>query len=608
MITARLRLLQTTDLHMHLLGYDYLIDRPAPAQGLTQLVPLITAARAECSATLLFDNGDFLQGNPLADQIARHGTTKGPHPIAQAFNTLQYDAIALGNHEFDYGLSFLSQALSDCAMPVVCANVRTSPTRNFVAPWTVIQRDVTASDGETYKLKIGVIGFVTPQLVDWNAHVLNGAVQTDDIIAAARSHLPGLQRAGADVVVALCHAGISDAPHHDGMENAALHLAALPGIDVVFAGHTHDRLPGPDFADLAETDADAATLHGKPAVMAAAYGRALGVVDLDLTLDPDGWQISGHHVELRNPDPATIAPTTLQSAAISRHVEPDHDRTLAKLREPICHTPRRLTSFFAALGHDDTAPLLAAAQIAATTQALGRTDFADLPVLATTSSYRAGGHNGPGNYVDIAPGPVTRRHVAAIAPFDNPIVGVLRRGWQLRNWLEQASRIFAVLTPGAADQTLIDPHVPSYHFDLIHGLRYRIDLTLPPRLDNDPARPARVRDISFQGQPLADDALFVVATTSYRAHGGGGVAVIPGQDMIYTSTRGLTQIMTDHLVAQGVPDVPPPGHLGFVPSPGTQAYFATNPLAVTINSPSPAVTPDPDAAVPHGFAAMRLTL
>ncbi len=607
MVTARLRLLETTDLHMHLLGYDYLSDGPALNQGLTQLVPLIEEARAEVATTLLFDNGDFLQGTPLADHLARQSAPGGPSPIAHAFNTLAYDAITLGNHEFDYGLPYLTSVLAGCDMPVVCSNVRTTPTRNYVAPWTVLTRDVTGSDGQSYPLKIGVIGFVTPQVVDWNSHALNGAIQTDDIIAAARSHLPALHRAGADVVVALCHAGISDAPRSASTENAALHLASLPGIDVVFAGHTHDRFPGPDFAGLAETDIENATLCGKPAVMAGAYGRALGVVDLDLTLDPDGWHIAGHHVELRNPDPKRVAPESAAQTAISRYVADDQSKVLAHLRTDICQTPRRLTSYFAAIGQDDTAPLLAAAQVAAITQALSGTDYADLPVLATTSPYRAGGHGGPGNYIDIPPGPLTRRDITAIIPFDNPMCGVLRRGWQIRNWLEQASRYYRVLARDAADRSMIDPQVPAYYFDQFHGLRYRMDLTVPPRLDDNPARPTRVRDITYDGKPLADDALFLVATTSYRAHGGGGLTVIPGQDIVYTSDLGLPQILINYLVANGVPATGPAPNLGFAASLQTPARFATAASARTITPPPPGVTLAPDAPLSPGFIGMDLT-
>ncbi|MEY1554117.1 5'-nucleotidase C-terminal domain-containing protein [Yoonia sp. R2331] len=609
MVTAQLRLLQTTDLHMHLLGYDYLADGPAPAQGLTELAPLIAAARDEGPATLLFDNGDFLQGNPVADHIARHGSAAAVHPMIAAFNTLDYDAITLGNHEFDYGLDFLMQALSDCTMPVVSANVRRTPTRNLVAPWTVLTRDVQGSDGQSHQLKIGVIGFVTPQVVNWDAHALGGAIQTDDILDAARSHLPALRRAGADVVVALCHAGISDAPYQQRMENAALHLAGLPGIDVVLAGHTHDRFPGPDFAGFAHADTDAATLHGKPGVMAASHGQALGVIDLDLLLDPDtGWRIDTHHCELRELADLPTLPATPASAAIARDVAADQDKTLAHLGQTICDTPRRLTSYFAAIGRDDTAPLVAAAQLLHMRTALAKTDFADLPLLATTSPYRAGGHGGPGNYIDVEPGPMARRHVAAIVPFENPICGVLRRGWQIRHWLENASRFYNVLKPGLPGQKLLDPAVPAYHFDQFHGLRYRIDLTTPPRDGDDPTRPARVRDITYEGAPLADDALFLVATSSYRAHGGGGLSPIPTQDVVYTSLLGLPDILIDCVANDGIPATPPVPNMGFLAQPGTGALFPASPATADIPLPCDRLSLLDRPADARGFRTMQLTL
>jgi len=169
---TKLRLIETTDLHMQLSGYDYLRDKPNPDRGLARLAPKITALRNEGIATLLLDNGDFLQGTPLADTAIADLKRGIPHPMIAALNLLEYDAITLGNHEFDYGLDALSLALKDCKIPVVSANVRTSPTAHLVQPWTIIDREVVCDDGTSETLRLGVIGLVTPQISDWNKHLL----------------------------------------------------------------------------------------------------------------------------------------------------------------------------------------------------------------------------------------------------------------------------------------------------------------------------------------------------------------------------------------------------------------------------------------------------
>lgn len=604
MTTARLRLLQTTDLHMHLLGYDYVTDRPDHRCGLIGLLPLIEQARGDGVATLLFDNGDFLQGNPLADHIARRDPTDDIHPIVQAFNDLRYDAITLGNHEFDYGLEYLSAVIGDFDMPVVCANARTGPTRTFVSPWTIRTLDIACDDGSTQTLRVGVIGFVTPQVVDWNAHVLNGALRTDDIVAAARSHVPALRRAGADIVVALCHAGISDRPAAARMENAALPLAALPGVDVIFAGHTHDIFPSAVFKDKTGVDADAATLLGKPAVMAGAYGEALGVIDLTLNNGPDGWMIEDHTVQIKRPGkPATH---TRAQQDLARRLRDDQSDTLADLRRPICTTPRPLTSYFAALGYDDTAALVADAQLDAATKALSDTEFADLPLLATTSPYRAGGHGGVLNYTDIPAGNIMMGHTAAIVPFNNPICVVLRHGWQIRQWLEQASTYFNTLIPGAHAQPLIDTSVPAYRFDTLHGLRYRYDLSAKPQLGDSQSYPSRVRDLTFDGRPLADDDLFAVVTSSYRAHGGGHHTSISPESIVWTSQTGLGDILNEHLRHNGVPEQPRPPNWTFAPLiPRTTVLF---PSADAEPPDMPGLHRTQEAQDADGFSTYALTL
>ena len=297
---AHLRLIQTTDLHLHVLGYDYFTDRALPGTGLARIATRIRALRASAGTSLLLDNGDFLQGTPLADWLAEEGRL-GPgelHPMFGAMNALGYDGGTLGNHDFNYGLPFLVNALAGAAFPVVCANVLTArgaaPAEDTTLqpPWTVLDREVTTGDGRTLPLRIGLIGFAPPQTREWEQFSVGPRIDTRDIVAAALGHLPALRAAGADIVVALAHSGIGDATHSPGMENAATALAALDGIDVVLAGHTHQRFPGPDIAPGPAVDPVAGTLAGKPAVMAGFDGAHFGLIDLVLDHGPQGWRIA----------------------------------------------------------------------------------------------------------------------------------------------------------------------------------------------------------------------------------------------------------------------------------------------------------------------------
>ena len=598
--TGQLRLIATSDLHMHLIPFDYLHERRDAPRGLVALAPEIARARAECAASLLCDTGDFLQGSPLADEIALRRIR--PHPMIQTFNALRYDAVTLGNHDFEYGLSYLQDVLADAVPAVVSANLRTGPATTLVRPWQIVDRAVVCSDGATRPLRVGVIGFAPPQIPTWSADVLQDAVQADDILAAARTHLPQIRRAGADIVVALCHGGPVAGAEVCHMENAALQLARLPGIDAVLMGHMHGLFPGPGFDGIAEVDAARGTLAGKPAVMAGSRGQALGVMDLILESAPDdeGWRIVDHRAAVR-PAPATPARGTALMRSLRQVLSVPHAATLERLRQPLGRTDRPISTYFAALGLDDSGPLLAQVQIAAIRAKLVGTPFADLPVLASTAPFHAGGHGGPHHYLDIPAGPLRVRDCAAIVPFDNPVCAVLRRGWQVMQWLERSSAFFQTLRPDLAAQQLLNPLVAPYHFDTIHGLSYVIDLTADPA-----AFCGRIRDVTLDGRPMADDDLCIVATNSYRARGGGGLVVAEPSDILHTTRRGLRSLLMDALT-DGV-TVPPaaPCAWSFAPVPGASALVPSSPAARTCLPGLPHVTFD--HLQPDGFAAYRVAL
>lgn len=604
MAFAKLRILETTDLHMRMTGFDYLRDRDVSGKGLTALAPLIEDLRAGGVATVLCDNGDFLQGSPLADHLAME-VGAGAHPLVAAMNALRYDAVAIGNHEFDYGLERLQAIVADFDAHVLCANLRTSPTENLFTPWAIVPRQVDCSDGVRREIKIGLIGFVAPQVVDWNFPQLGGRISADDIIASALTHLPSVKRAGADIIIALAHSGIGSAHNAPRMENAALPLAELADIDVVLTGHTHDLFPSDHFAGVAGTDVDAATLCNKPAVMAGAEGSHLGVVDLELSCEAAGWSVRSHQVRLL---PATDGTDSPIADDIKASLAPAHLHTRETMLEPVTRLTAPMSSHFSVLGVDPSLIASAQSQIDAIRPRLAEGRYGDLPVLASVSSFVAGGHGGPDNYIDLGPGPVCRRDVAAISPFNNPICGVLRRGWQIREWLEYAACFFHWLRPELPDQPLINKRYPAYRFDWLVGLTYDFDLSQPPRFEttgemhNPHAR--RVIDLRHEGQAVEDDALFVVATSVFRARSGIGQGAFASDDVIATTDTGATDILRSYMGAAApyTPQQTPFWRLRAAA--GTQAVFETSPTCAGRPPPAGVSMIGPTEA---GFLRCRIT-
>ncbi|HSF65336.1 MAG TPA: metallophosphoesterase, partial [Paracoccaceae bacterium] len=351
--SVHLRLLATTDLHVHLVAWDYFAGRLTPDMGLERTARLIAAARAEAPNCLLVDNGDFLQGSPLGDHAARRGRLPPGtlHPAIAAMNALRYDAAALGNHEFDYGLDYLGQALAGAAFPVLCANLvrrrAADPAGDLplVPPCVILQRPVVDMTGHAHQLRIGLIGLAPPQTVDWDGAHLHGRIEARDILQTARAWLPRLRAEGADIVVALAHTGIGQPDPPGGAENAAAALALMPGIDAVVAGHDHLVFPSARFADLPGVDPARGTIGGTPIVMAGYGGSHLGVIDLALTPVGTGWRVTDARAEAR-----AVAAVTLPrrgDPAVRCAVDGDHRATIRRLRRRVGSTATPLHSFFA---------------------------------------------------------------------------------------------------------------------------------------------------------------------------------------------------------------------------------------------------------------------
>ena len=478
---VHLRLIATSDLHMHLSGYDYHADTPSVRKGLCLTASLIAQARDEVAGSVLLDNGDFLQGSPLGDYVARVGLR--PHPMLRAMAHLGYDAVNLGNHEFSHGTSTLAAALAEARFPVLSANTlprKPNPISPLIRPWTLLKRQLTDQNGQSHILRIGVIGVLPMETEIWDRQAIAGQVTMRPMTDSVARHIPDLQAAGADVIVVLAHCGVGSGMEGSGPQEGALEIAALDGVDAIVMGHVHMVFPGPGLAPVHGMDADAGTLHGKPAMMPGFFGSHLGVIDLDLTHNGTLWRVAGHRVAARpisdrgadGTPVGLVAPDETLTALI----RPAHEATRDWARRPVGHTPRAIHSFFALATDCPSVQFINQAQISHVTERLARGPLAHLPVLSATAPFRAGGVGGPENYTYIPPGDILLRHAADLYLHPNTIMALRITGAGLRNWLEYSVRGYLQITPGIADQPLIGPDLPSFVYDTIGGLTYEVDL------------------------------------------------------------------------------------------------------------------------------------
>ncbi|MBB3120121.1 bifunctional 2',3'-cyclic-nucleotide 2'-phosphodiesterase/3'-nucleotidase [Pseudoduganella violacea] len=568
-----LALLETTDLHANVASYDYYKLAPEPSIGLERTATLIRQARAEFANTLLLDNGDTIQGTALADYQALVAPLACDQTLAiyKVMNQLGVEGAGIGNHEFNYGLAYLSQVTGNrfdvdsvdpakprCAgpaFPQVLANVYSVKTRQpLFKPYHIIDKQITATgpDGKPLKLalKVGIIGFAPPTILTWDKRWLEGRIYTEGVRETARKYIPEMRAHGADLVVAISHGGLDNSPYSPTMENGNWYLSQVPGVDAMLIGHSHQVFPNatstvPQF-NLPGVDKVKGTVNGVPTVMANLWGKHLGVIALRLRHDGKGWSVErgATTVEAR---PIQTGDKRYVEAdpAVAPLIAAEHAATIKYVQTPVGTTDFRMSTYFADVGDVSAIQIVNQAQAAYLEKHVkaNMPELARLPVLSVSSPFKAG-TAGVSDYTDVKAGSVALNNAADLYLYPNALYGVKVDGAGLKAWLERSAERFNTIDPKlATPQELVNTGYPSYNFDVLSSpdVSYEIDLSQPAG--------QRVKKLSYQGQPLNPSQEFLVATNNYRASGGGGFPGLDGSKTIFAAPDNNREILIAYIQA-----------------------------------------------------------
>lgn len=570
---VKLRFLETTDLHTNITNYDYFQDKVDNTIGLTKVATLIKQHRAEAGAdnTFLFDNGDTLQGTPFGDyvrEVHQGNPDTFEHPMYKAMAALDYDAVTLGNHEFNFGLEFLYDVMegSKGKLRFVNSNVKDLEGNPIVSKFNVdgqevqiIERTVTDTDGETHTINVGVFGVVPPKIMSWDSGNLQGRVTAENIIPSAREAVSKLKAQGADVVVALAHSGIGESAaladeQRDDEENVGYALTKIDGLDMVMTGHQHGRFPDAKgmFASFPNVDMTKGTINGKPVVMANNQGKDLGVIDFELEQVDGAWRVLDATAKLD-----TITANTPVDPEIQALIDAEHQATIEYINRPVGEIQDDIQSYFALVRDDSSVQFVTNAQKWFVEKELETNPdlapYKGLPLLSAGAPFKAGGREltDAGYYTNIPKGQIALKNVADLYVYPNTLEVVKVTGQDVMDWLEMSAGAYKQVN--ADGEPLLNLAFRSYNFDILDGLTYEIDVTGPAKFDVGGklvnASANRVKNVEYNGEPITLDQEFLVATNNYRAGSSSFPGLGGGNSIVYRSAYETRNVISDYIIA-----------------------------------------------------------
>ncbi|MBW8740513.1 MAG: 5'-nucleotidase C-terminal domain-containing protein [Streptomyces turgidiscabies] len=536
-----LTVMGTTDLHGHVFNWDYFknaeySDAKGNAQGLARISTLVEQVRREkgrCN-TLLLDAGDTIQGTPLTYYYAKVDpiTAKGGpvHPMAQAMNAIGYDAVALGNHEFNYGIETLRKFESQCRFPLLGANALDAKTLKPAFPPFFMK---TFHVKGAPPVKVAVLGLTNPGIAIWDKAYVQGKLTFPGLEEQAAKWVPKLRSMGADVVVVSAHSGSSGTSSYGDqlpyVENsAALVAQQVPGIDAILVGHAHTEI-----AELKVTNA----ATGKTVVLSEplAYAERLSLFDVELVFEKGKWAVESVSATVR--DSKTVA----DDPKITKLLKDEHAVVVAYVNQVVGTATDTLTTVEARYKDAPIIDLITRVQEDVVRAALAGTSYASLPVIAQASPFS--------RTSEIPAGKVTIRDLSSLYVYDNTLVAKLMTGAQLRAYLEYSAQYFVRTAAGAAvdvEKLTNAESRPDYNYDYVSGLTYDIDIAQ--------AAGSRIKNLAYNGAALDDAQQFVFAVNNYRANGGGAFPHVASAQEVWSESTEIRTRISEWVTAKGVLD------------------------------------------------------
>ncbi len=476
MANTHITILGTSDLHGNIWGFSYEDSKETANNGMARVYTYVEEVRKENPNTILIDAGDDIQGTIMTDDIYNKIPDE-EHPVITAMNYMGYDAMTLGNHEFNWGTGTAASILSQADFPVLAANVRNSDGSLATGlGWIIIP---------VSGVNIAVIGTVTPDVPIWDGG--KEGIDSLQFLPANVAVKEAIAEIGdkADVIVVSAHMGMyAEFDEDNGSDSAQKILDDNPEVDVLQAAHNH--------VVVCEKQGET--------VIGGCRNGGRDVARFDLYLD----------------DENNIVDSTVEIIDMTG-VEPSSEiRDIPLVKE----AHEKTISYVTGGGGEDGEGGVALGSTTARFQPEneirgipeGRVRDTAVMDLINRIQLDASGADVSAAALfkdtsDLPEGDINYGNIFDIYKFDNTLYRVTVTGAELKAYMEWSAECYNQWKPGDISISF-DPEYPDYLYDMFEGVDYEIDLSQP--------KGERIKNVMFHGEPLADDATLTLAVNNYR--------------------------------------------------------------------------------------------
>lgn len=528
-----LKLIETSDVHGCYFPYDFIRNKPMKG-SLARVSSYVKEQREKYENVILMDNGDILQGQPVA-YYYNYMDTISEHVCAVMLNYMKYDVGTMGNHDVETGHAVYDRWVRQCNFPVLGANIVDNKTgKPYLPPYQVIEKE---------GVKIAILGMITPAIPSWLPEQLWSGLHFEDMEDCARKWVKIIrEKENPDVLVGLFHAGPEGNKLDNVVENGSGNVAkSVPGFDVVFMGHDHTRR----YEKVVNVEGDSVLLID-PANMSKV------VSEVTFTIKKQDGKVVSKQVEGKLVNMDGYAPDADFMNIFSGAYETTMDfvsRNIGRIE----HTISSKEAFF---GPSAFVDLIHQLQLDIT--------GADISFCAPLSAY-----------AEIKKGDICVSDMFNLYKYENLLYTMKLTGKEIKDFLEMSYALWTNQMQSPDDHLMLLNEEdngfgrfknPSFNFDSAAGIIYTVDVTKP--------QGAKIRiERMANGEPFDLNKTYRVAVNSYRGNGGGDLltkgAGIPKTELakrvVYSTDKDLRYYLMKRIEEVKVLDPKPLNQWKFIP-------------------------------------------